>query len=301
MTAGNPNIKKRKKKKLGSYPYPTVIFSISMALFVMGLFSLLLIHADKLSTIVKEKFEIHVYLQNNLAETRLITLQKLLSEQPYIQKKENTPLIHYISQEEAAEKFIAETGEDFSKILGNNPLHPSFSIRIHPDYTEAESLKSIESEILEMDGVFEVEYKENLITQINKNVRNISAILLCFSFILVLSSVLLINNTIKLALYSQRFLIRSMQLVGARMGFIRWPFLKHALLHGLISGMVAVLMLSTLLYIAYKEIPDMQILRDNYLILAVYGKLLVIGMLIGFFSTLRSINKYLNMSLDELY
>ncbi|MFN6944401.1 MAG: cell division protein FtsX [Cytophagaceae bacterium] len=301
MATESFKIKKRKKKNLGSYPYTTVVFSITMALFVIGLFSLLLIHAEKLSGIIKEKFELHVYLQNNITDNKRISLMKMISDQPYILKKENTPQIHFISKEEAAKRFIEETGENFSRILEDNPLHPSFTLKINAEYSDTLELKTIKAQLLQMDGVFEVEYKENLITLINNNIRKIGIILLSFSVILILTSVLLINNTIKLALYSQRFLIRSMQLVGAKTNFIRWPFLKYSLLHGLLSGILSIILLTGVLYMAYREIPDLRIFRDDLAFIILFSALIVAGIVIGFLSTLRAVSKYLKMSLDELY
>lgn len=293
--------RKIKRKKLGSYPYHTVIFSITMALSVSGLFSLLLLHANTLSEIIKDKFEIHVYLEKDLQETELDSIKTRFTSFPFILKKEGKPQISYISREQAAETFRRETGEDFYKILGDNPLRASFILKIPHTYADSIKMSGIKSEISSVKGVYEVDYKENLITQINTNIRTVSIVLTAFALVLLLISVLMINNTLKLALFSQRFLIRSMQLVGATKGFIQRPFLFRALFQGLISGIIASAVLFIGLEYAYRFFPELKILTDYKIVYYIFAGLAAAGMIIGFFSSYRAVNKYLKMSLDELY
>ncbi len=162
-------------------------------------------------------------------------------------------------------------------------------------------MKEIQEDIQSINGVFEVVYLESLVESINKNVTMISFWLLGIALLLLIAVVLLINNTIKLALFSQRFLIRSMQLVGAKRGFIQGPFLKRSIMHGLLAGIFSSGMLYLLLRVANDRIPQLTSLQDETMVLAIFGSLLILGALIGFISTFRAINKYLNMSLDELY
>jgi cell division transport system permease protein len=291
----------KRKKQVGSYPNFTVVFSITMALFVSGLFAIIFLHANKLSNIIKERIEIHVYLSHNLNQNQVSSINDMISSQEYIFKKNNIPQVRYISQEEAAKKFIQETGEDFSKVLKDNPLHASFIIKINPLYSDTTQLRKIVNNLATIDGIYEVDYQENLITQINNNIKSISFVFIGFAFILLVASVLLINNTIRLALFSQRFLIRSMQLVGATKGFIQKPFLLHAILQGLGSGIIAALLLGLLTQYAYSEVSDLSKLEEMENILIILGSLLVFGIIIGLLSSYRAVNKYLKMSLDELY
>lgn len=293
--------KYKKKKKLGSYPYSSVIFSITLALFVIGLFGLLLIHTNSLTRIIRENIEVQVYLNGYITENEKIKINKTLSSKDYVAVKEGKQQIQFISKDEAAKQFIEETGEDFISFLGENPLKDAYIINIKPEYHSAEQLRTIKAEIESIGGVFEVNFIENLVESINSNLTKISLILIGFSVILLFTVIILINNTIKLALFSQRFLIRSMQLIGARASFIQKPFLLRASFYGLISGMMASGMLMFVLHYANSKIEELVLLQDFRQIFILFGCLLLTGIIIGFFSTLRAISKYLKMSLDELY
>lgn len=295
------DIKQRKKKKLGSYPFVSVILSICLALFVIGLFALLVIHTNKLTEIIKENVEMQVYLHKDITDNQRIQIQKTLSSREYTSEKNGEIQISFISKEEAAEDFIKETGEDFSKFIGENPLRDAYTIKIAPEFHGEDQMKEIQADIQSLNGVFEVVYIPSLVASINENVTLISFWLLGIAALLMIAVVLLINNTIKLALFSQRFLIRSMQLVGAKSGFIQGPFLRRSVLHGLIAGLFASGMLYLLLRLANDRVPELSSLQDQTMILAIFAGLLVLGAMIGFISTFRAINKYLNMSLDELY
>lgn len=291
----------RKKKKLGSYPFVSVVFSITLALFVIGLFGLLLLHTNKLTSIIKENIEVQVYLKKDITDNQRIQVQQALSSKDYAAKNNDEVLIGFISKEEAAEQFIKETGEDFSEFLGENPLRDAYILKIAPAYQENEKLLTIKNDIEDMAGVFEVVYVESLVDSINQNLTKISLVLIGFAFVLLLAVVILINNTIKLALFSQRFLIRSMQLVGAKSGFIQKPFLIRATGHGVLAGLLASIVLFGLMNFANQKVDDLSNLQETDKILILFGGLLIVGGVIGFFSTYRAIKKYLRMSLDELY
>ena len=294
-------IKGKKKKKLGSYPYVSVILSITLALFVIGLFSILLLQSRKLSNIIKEQIEVQVYLKRNVTESQRIQVQKTLSTKPYTKKIDGQAQISFISKETAAETFIKETGEDFSELLGDNPLRDAYLVKVDPLFHDKNSMADIKKEIEGLNGVFEVVYVESLVESINSNVAKIGFILLGLAIILLLTVIILINNTIKLALFSQRFLIRSMQLVGAKPGFIQKPFLSRSMWHGILSGVIASAALYGLLYYANDKIEGLSdLLRMGELII-IYGLMMVLGATIGLYSTYRAINKYLKLSLDELY
>jgi len=290
-----------RKKKLGNYPHAMVVFSISLALFVIGVFGLLLIHANKLSENVKESIEMQVYLDRSLTEVQLARLQKSFAAKEYVAYKADTAQVRFVSKDEAAKLLLNETNEDFLALLGENPLRDAYVLRIDADHAGTPELKSIKLDLQDTDGVYEVQYVESLIQSINSNLQKISIILLSFAVILVLVVIILINNTVKLALYSQRFLIRSMQLVGATSYFIQRPFLNRATWQGIMSGLIASAMLFALMQYAYHEVNELQLLRNDEQTYLLMGALVVIGCVIGFLSSYRSVRKYLLMSLDELY
>lgn len=291
----------KKKKKLGSYPYVSVVFSIFLALFAIGLFGLLLLLTQQLSGIIRENVEIQVYLDKNVTKNQKIKLEKTIGSKSFVAVKDGEPQIRFISKEQAAEKFIEETGEDFLTFLGENPLRDAFAIKILAEAQNKENLTFLKSKIEEMAGVYEVTYVENLITSINRNVTRISVVLLSVAILLILTVIILINNTIKLALFSQRFLIRSMQLVGATAGFIQRPFLKRSLLHGVTAGLLASAVLLGILQYANQVIVDLKKLQNIEQIASLFGFLIFTGILISLLSTYRAINKYLKLSLDDLY
>ncbi|MDO6391160.1 permease-like cell division protein FtsX [Pontibacter sp. BT731] len=290
-----------KKKKLGNYPHAMVVFSISLALFVIGLFGTLLIHASKLSDIVKESIEMQVYLDRNLTQVQLDRLQKTLAAKEYVGYKGDTAQVRFLSKEEGAKAFLEETGEDFTAFLGDNPLRDTYVLRINAESSSSAQLKGIKNDIEGIEGVYEVQYVESLIESINSNIQKISMLLLGFAGILVLVVIILINNTIKLALYSQRFLIRSMQLVGATSFFIQRPFLNRAAFQGIISGIIASVLLFALMQYAYREITELSLLKDEEQLYMLMIALIVLGAVIGFLSSYRAVRKYLRLSLDELY
>ncbi len=293
--------KYKRKKKLGSYQYGSVIFSIALALFVIGIFGVLLLQTKQLTTNIQENIEVQVYLNKNVTLNQRNRIQGDLSSREFTLTKDNQPQINFISKEQAAAQFMEDTGEDFTEFLGDNPLRDALVINVDPAYQEANKLDSIKSNIAGISGVFEVTYVESLVDSINRNLTNISLFLLGFAAVLLIVVVMLINSTIRLALFSQRFLIRSMQLVGATRGFIKMPFLKKALMHGAIAGIVSCGMLFGLTELANNRIDGLQDLQNELYIMLLYGGLIVLGGFIAFISTQRAMNKYLRMSLDELY
>lgn len=292
--------KLRKKKKLGSYPFASVVFSIALALFVLGLFGVFFLLTNNLTRFIQDNIEVQVYLNKNVTESEKIQLQKTLADKEYVATKAGSQVV-FISKEQAAEEFIKETGEDFKQFIGDNPLRDVIILKIVPEFQANEKLAAIKSELEGIRGVFEVVYLDNLVESINKNLTKIGLLLIGFSGILLLAVVVLINNTIKLALFSQRFLIRSMQLVGATSGFIRKPFLLRATLYGLTGAVIAAGGLFALLQYANSKIENLADLQRPDDLLVLFSGLVVTGMLVGFASTYRAINKYLKMSLDELY
>lgn len=297
-----PQFRPVRKKKLGSYPHTMVVFSITLALLVTGLFGLLLVHAHKLSEAVKENIEVQVYLDRDLPETQLLRLQRTLAQKPYIAYKDSQPQVRFLSKEEGARQFVDFTGEEFQSFLGDNPLRDAYILKLNADYADVARLRRVSQDLQQQQGVFEVTtVEESFLAGVNSNLQRISLVLLGFALLLTIVVVILINNTIRLALFSQRFLIRSMQLVGATSWFIQRPFLHRAMWQGIAGGILAGLTLLAVLQWMYLQVTEIRLLRDDRLIGAVLVALVVLGGVIGFFSSYRAVRKYLGMSLDELY
>ena len=293
--------KPRKKRKLGSYPFISVTFSITLALLVIGLFGLLLVHTNRLTTIIQENVEVQVFLKKDIQPGERNRIQRVLTSKRYVPKNEEQTLVRFISRDEAAAQFIEDTGEDFTELLGENPLRDLFVLNVGQEYQSLDSLELIEQELEALTGVYEVSYVESLVRSINQNLTKISVILMGFAVILLLVVVILINNTIKLALFSQRFLIRSMQLVGATAGFIKRPFLNRAIFYGALAGLFTSGILYGLYQSALTKIEDLKQLQDEQSILILYGVLVLLGMIVAYLSTLLAVKRYLKTSLDELY
>ncbi len=291
----------KRKKKLGSYPYLSVVVSITIALFVLGSFGMLLIHTQKLGAVIRENLEIQVYLTKSTSENQRIQIQRTLAAKDFVALEGDEARITFVSKEQAAEDFKKETGEDFTEFLGENPLRDLFLVKIRSTHQDTAQLSLIKEDIENIGGVFEAVYVEGLVNSINENTTKIGFVLVGFSLILILVVVILINNTIKLALFSQRFLIRSMQLVGATKAFIQRPFLLRASLHGMLGGAFAIIVLYGGLQYAYGKVENLQSLYNFEAVVLLFALLLLAGGLLGFFSTFRAIRKYMKMSLDDLY
>jgi cell division transport system permease protein len=300
MSEPLPKFKSR-KKKLGSYPYISVVLSITLALFVIGVFGALVIYSKELERVVQENVKVQVYLKNHITEAQRIQVEKNLYSKNFLPKTNKEKAIQFISKEEAAKQFIKDTGEDFQKFLGENPLRDAFLVVVDPAYQDNASLSKIKKDVEAISGVFQVYYVENVIESVNKNVAKIGFVLISIATLLLITVVLLINNTLRLALFSQRFLIRSMQLVGAKRWFIQKPFLFRACLHGFLAGAIASGLLVGMISYANKRIEDLQLIQNNDRILLLIGSLLLLGIFVAVLSTQRAVSKYLKLSLDELY
>jgi cell division transport system permease protein len=293
--------KNGRTNRLGSFPIFSVVFSTTMALLVIGAFSVLLIHAHRLTEKVQENVTIQVYLNKKVKESAIIRLDQAFRNEPFVLRKDDIPQVVFISKQEAAEMLIQETGENFIEVLEDNPLRDSFVLYITPLYQSNEQLRTIKEKISKMADVFEVHYVENLVTTINNNVKYIGALLGFFALLLLIAVVVLINNTIKLALYSQRFLIRSMNLVGASPSFIRNPFLLRAGLIGLLAGMVADIGLLVGLQYANLQIEPLVHLQRPIPIFLLMGSLPILGIAVTSLSAYWAINKYIYASLEDLH
>jgi cell division transport system permease protein len=301
MATPNRNVR---KKKLGDYPSPMVVSSSTLALLVVGLFGLLLLHANRLAARVRQSLEVQVYLQPDLTELQRLRLEKALSSSPYVAFDEDTqrPALRFVSRDAAARDMIAQTGEDFQQFLGENPLPDAYTLRLTPEASaDSAVLHRAVRSLRMLDGVTDVNYIERLIDSVNQNLRRASMLLLGFALVLTLVVVVLVNNTVKLALFSQRFLIRTMQLVGASEGFIQGPFLRRAAGQGLVSGLLAGLALLAVEQWAVIQLPELGVLRDDTRLMALLVGLVLLGGFLGLLSAWRAVRKYLHLSLDELY
>lgn len=290
-----------KKKKIGSYPNTMIVVSLTAALFLVGLCGLLVIQSKKLISIIKQQVEVRAMIDKSIDSTQILNLKKEIEKKPFVLIENGVPQIILVTKEEAANQYIQDTNDNFREFLGDNPLHDSFRIKLQESYFEDAKLKQIKADLEKIDGVFEVVYQENLADQINKNFTKIYIVLATFAVIMLIIIVLLMNNTIKLAIYSQRFLIRSMQLVGATNAFIQMPFLKKGAIQGLIGGLIASGLLVGIQQIGLKLIEGLHLLQDNLQIGILLFALICLGVLLGIFSTFQALTRYLKMALDDLY
>jgi cell division transport system permease protein len=291
----------RTKKKVGTYPSGMILFSLTLALFLIGFCGLLAIQSKRLVTFIRENYEMRAFLDKDLNQTKLDALFKSIAEKPYILKTGGTPQISLVTKDVAAKEFIAETKEDFSKFLGENPLRDSYRIKLNEEYFEEAKLQGVKEDLETIDGIFEVVYQENLVDSINRNITKIYIVMSAFAVVLLIIIIVLMNNTIRLALHSQRLLIRSMQLVGATNGFITKPFLGRGIMQGLIAGIIAVILLVVTLQIAIHNLPELAAFQEPEKIAMVMAAILGLGVLIGFISTFQAVHRYLGLTLDELY
>jgi cell division transport system permease protein len=275
--------------------YLTVIVSISLVLFLLGILGMVIINARGLSDYFKESLSFSIMLNEEVKEADIRMLQKDLDSKPYVKSTE------YVSKDDAAAKLKKDLGEDFVNFLGYNPLSPSIDVYLKAPFTKPDSVSRIEKYVMQFPSVKEVYYQQSLLYLINENVKKISLFILIISLFLFLIAITIINNTIRLSVYSKRFLIRTMQLVGATKSFIRRPFIIKSIFHGLLSGLIAMILLLGLLYLVEKEFFLLFTFQDKNLLFMLGGALLISGIIINVISTFFSVNRYLSISEDKLY
>jgi cell division transport system permease protein len=275
--------------------YISTVFGIAMVLLMVGLLGLLLIDANNISRYVKENIVLNIFVDDAAHETDVLQLQKQLDANPMVKQTQ------YVSKELAARNLQKDLGEDFVKFLGYNPLSQSLDIYMKADFANNKDIEKFKADLLKNPLVKEVKYQQSLVDKMNENVKSISLIILAFAGIFVILSVALINNTIRLAIYSQRFLIKSMQLVGATKGFIRKPFLLYGIWHGLLGGLIAIILLIGALYLAYQQVPDLVFLQSYSEFGMVFLGVVGLGIFISAFSTFLAVNKFLRLKIYDLY
>ncbi|TDQ77266.1 cell division protein FtsX [Sphingobacterium yanglingense] len=282
------------RKKTKSVYISTVI-SIALVLLMTGLLGLILVHAKNLSKYVKENIVLNIIVNDNVNEGDVLSLQKDIEKDDYVLRTE------YVSKELAAKSLKEDLGEDFVAYLGHNPLLPSIDVYLKEQYANSDSIQPFIQKLTKNSRVKEVVYQESLIDMVNKNIRIISMVVLAFTVILLVIAVALINNTIRLAIYSQRFLIKSMQLIGATKNFIRKPYILYGIVHGLIGSLISILLLIFTLQFAQKQVPELIFLRNWYEFGAIFLIVVILGILISGLSTYFAVTKYLKAKSHSLY
>jgi cell division transport system permease protein len=275
--------------------YLTLIVSVSLVLFLLGVLGLVIINAQGLSNYFKESLSFSIMLNEEAKEADIRMLQKDMDAKPYVKSTE------YVSKEEAAAKLKKDLGEDFVNFLGYNPLSPSIDVYLRAQFTKPDSVVKIEKYVMQYPFVKEVYYQESLLYLINENVRKISLFILVISFFLFIIALTIINNTIRLSVYSKRFLIRTMQLVGATKSFIRRPFILTSIIHGLIAGLISIILLLGLIYLVEREFFVLFTFQDTRMLFILGVAIILIGIIINVVSTFFSVNRYLGITDDKLY
>lgn len=275
--------------------YITMMISISLVLLILGLSGLILLQSKGVVKIAKENILITVMFKDSLPEADMLSLQKKM------QLNEKIKTCEMVSSDEAAKRLFDETGEDFVTDLGYIPIPPSLDITVKSEYGDSANIEALVSDILKESIVGNVYYDKDQVQDINANTQNIMLYLLGFAVIVFLISYSLISNTIRLAIYSKRFIIRSMLLVGATRSFIRRPFLMQSLWMGLVSSLIALIMLEGVLTILYRQLPDLKEIQDNTQIYMLFGGIVLSGMFISWLSSYSALNRYIKMKTDFLY
>jgi cell division transport system permease protein len=275
--------------------YLTSIISNTLVLFLIGLVLLLLFNTKKLSDYVRENIGFSVMLNDNVREAEILKLQKTLDAKEFVKSTQ------YISKEKAAQDLQKDLGEDFIQFLGYNPLLPSIDLKLKANYTNPDSISLIEKDLLKNSEIKEVFYQKSLLHLVHENVQKISLIILGFSCLLLLIALVLINNTIRLSVYSKRFIINTMQLVGATDGFIRKPFLLKSMLNGIYAAFIAAILLLLVVYYAQKQIGDVLVIKEFFTMGILLASVFGIGIFLNLVSTFMSVTRYLRLKIDDLY
>ena len=273
----------------------TSSISTTLVLLLLGLVVFFVLTANNLSVYVRENINFSVLISDDMKETDILKLQKRLNNEPFVKETE------YISKKQALKEQTEAMGTDPQEFLGYNPFTASIEIKLHSDYANSDSIAKIEKLIKRNTNIQDVLYQKDLIDAVNENIRNISLVLLALAVMLTFISFALINNTIRLAIYSKRFLIHTMKLVGASWGFIRRPFLKRNIWSGVLAAFIADTILMGAAYWLVSYEPELIRVITPEVMLLVSGAVLVFGVVITFLCAYLSINKYLRMKASTLY
>lgn len=271
------------------------ILGVTLVLFLLGIIGWLVINANKMGDYFKENVEVRAYLRGDLNPKDSIFLMEYITNKPYVKS------IQYVSKEEGKKLYMQEESEDWSKVLDENPLPNAIYFRIKRQYVQLDTLAAIKTDLESQTYVSDVKYPEALVGKLNKNIRIVSVTLLIIVIIISIVVIILIDNTIRLAMFSNRFLIKTMQMVGATRWFIAKPLNVRAIVNGAVSGAIAAGALYVLVMIAESKLIWLKTIHDTKLLILLFLVLIITGIAITLFSTHRSVIKYLRMKLDDLY
>ena len=277
--------------------YFYTIISVAMVLFLLGFFGVLFMQAQQLTNILKERVTILVELQQETTTSAVESLLAELEQATFIKPTS----IDFITKEEALNSLQDDFGEDFINLDLPNPLYDVVSFNAKSDYISSEQLAQIRQQLITNTSVKDVYYQESLVHQIVDNIRKSSWLFLTLSALFLIIAITLIHNTIRLALYANRFLIKNMELVGATWGFISRPYIRKSIYHGFLSAFIAILFLICLLLLTQYYIPELQNYWHGPYLMFLFMGLILLGMCINGISAYFVVNKYLNMQLDDLY
>lgn len=283
----------QKRKLISSYF--SVVLSIGLVLFLLGILGVLVLNTKKLADHFKEQITISVFLKDNAKELEVDQLQKSLAMAEY------TKSAIFVSKEDAAEQHSEEIGEDFQEFLGYNPLKNSIDVKLNADYVNTVQIDSIATELGQKDYVEEVSYDKPLIALLTENVKRISFWILVASAIFCGIAVLLINSSIRLSIYSKRFIIKTMQMVGATKSFIRMPFILTNIRLGMMGALLALLALGSVMVYFDRNFPELTLLQDTGILVSLFVGVFALGVLISLVSTYFATQRFLNLRTDDLY
>jgi cell division transport system permease protein len=289
-------VQNRKGSAKRSAPsYIMAIVGVSLVLFLLGILGWIVINANKLGQYFKENIAMNVYIRENVSPKDSAALVQYIVSKPYVKDYE------YVTKDLARQKYLQDGNKDWGALLDRNPLPASIDFRINKEFASIDSLSKIKNDLLQNIAVSDVQYPQSLVTNLNNIINRISIILLSVIVIISILVIFLIDNTIRLAMFSNRFLIKTMQMVGATRWFISRPMDLRAFINGLISGLLAVGGLIAIIIFAENQLPYLKALRDYPMLIMLFIVIILLGIFISFFSTHRSVLKYLKMKLDELY
>ncbi len=282
------------KRRLRS-SYISVILSVSLVLFTLGLLGLFLLYTQKITNQVIKDIGFTVYLYDDVKQVGVDRIKKAIDIAEY------TRTSTYISKDEAIETLKQDLGEDFMQYLDYNPLLASINVKVKPAYANTDSLAVVKASLSRSSKVKEIIYQESLIQKIQENIRIAGLVILIFSSLLLVVTIALINNSIRLSIYSRRFIIKSMQLVGATQGFIRRPFVQRGILHGIYSALIAMLLIMGVMYYLQNVLPDLIQIEDIEILAYLFVLVMALGIIISWVSTSLAVRKYLRMRGNKLY
>ena len=273
----------------------TSTLSVSLVLFILGIMSMMGILANNLSVYVRENIGFSIILKDTAQEKDVIGLQNLLENADYVKAAQ------YISKEDALKEVMIALGENPEEIVGVNPMQASIEVRLKADYAHPDSIYTIDKQLRKKTCIEDIQFQKDLIQSVNENMRTIGVIRFALALVLMIISYVLISNTIRLTAYSQRFIIYTMKLVGATPGFIRRPFIISNIVCGIIAAVLAIIMLTVCVSYIVNEFDNFYTLIDTSMLLAVYGIVLLLGILLTGISSFFAVNRYIGMKRDELY